>query len=89
LRRARGGASAVQNLLLTLADLEIERVTMDRIQLAEAHAAWQRFGKGRHRAGLNLGDCCAYAAAASLREPLLFKGNDFARTDIESASPGS
>ena len=47
--------------------------------------AWRRFGKGDHPAGLNFGDCFAYALAESAREPLLFKGGDFARTDIEAA----
>ena len=46
--------------------------------------AWQRFGKGRHRAGLNLGDCFAYATASLAGAPLLFKGSDFTQTDIAS-----
>jgi ribonuclease VapC len=44
--------------------------------------AYLRFGKGRHPAALNFGDCFSYALAASTRQPLLFKGNDFSRTDI-------
>ena len=48
-------------------------------------AAFARYGKGRHRAGLNLGDCFAYALAKSTGEPLLYKGNDFSRTDVASA----
>ena len=47
--------------------------------------AFRRFGKGRHPAGLNLGDCFAYALAKAMGEPLLFKGDDFARTDIARA----
>ena len=49
---------------------------------AAADRAWRRFGKGRHVAGLNLGDCFAYALARITGEPLLFKGADFANTDI-------
>ena len=50
-----------------------------------ARRAWRRFGKGNHPAGLNFGDCFSYALAEAVREPLLFKGEDFARTDIEAA----
>lgn len=49
--------------------------------------AWRRFGKGRHPAGLNLGDCLAYALARTLGEPLLFKGEDFGQTDVVAALP--
>ncbi len=49
--------------------------------------AFRRFGRGRHRAALNIGDCFTYALAATLDEPLLFKGDDFAHTDISSALP--
>ena len=48
--------------------------------------AWRRFGKGNHPAALDFGDCFAYALARTTGEPLLFKGEDFARTDIEAAS---
>jgi ribonuclease VapC len=47
--------------------------------------AFAKYGRGRHKAGLNFGDCLAYATAASAREPLLFVGNDFRHTDIEAA----
>lgn len=50
-----------------------------------AVSAFERFGKGRHRAALNMGDCFAYACARSADVPLLFKGNDFPRTDIAVA----
>ena len=50
-----------------------------------AVGAWRRFGKGRHPAGLNLGDCFSYALASTLGAPLLFKGRDFAQTDIGGA----
>lgn len=50
-----------------------------------ASEAYRRFGKGHHPASLNFGDCAAYALAKSLDAPLLFKGNDFARTDVRRA----
>jgi ribonuclease VapC len=50
-----------------------------------AGRAHQRFGKGRHPAALNFGDCCAYATAKLLNLPLLFKGNDFSQTDVQAA----
>ncbi len=61
----------------------LEPVTVDQARLARD--AYRDFGKGRHRAGLNLGDCFAYALAKDKREPLLFKGNDFRKTDVEAA----
>ena len=54
-------------------------------QVARAREAWRRFGKGNHRAALNFGACFAYALAQTTGEPLLFKGEDFSRTDVESA----
>lgn len=62
----------------------IEPVTLE--QATEARKAFLDFGKGRHPAGLNYGDCFAYALAATKHEPLLFKGNDFAKTDISPAA---
>ena len=52
-----------------------------------ARRAWRRFGKGNHPAALNFGDCFAYALAEATGEPLLFKGTDFARTDVAVALP--
>lgn len=57
---------------------------MNTEQVALARDAYSRFGKGHHPAGLNLGDCCSYALARFASEPLLYKGNDFSKTDIES-----
>ena len=57
--------------------------------LAAARVAWRRFGKGRHPAALNFGDCFAYALAHVTGEALLYKGDDFARTDISSALSSS
>ncbi len=69
--------------LLALRPLEIAAVTPDQALLAaEAH---RRFGKGNHPARLNFGDCFAYALAKATGEPLLYKGSDFAQTDIAAA----
>jgi len=66
------------------AEVEIE---VDEDQMRLAHAAWRRYGKGRHRAQLNMGDCFAYALAKQTGEPLLYKGKDFGHTDIIPAIP--
>ena len=85
----RGGAAAGRELdaFLKHAEVEAEPVTVE--QLEAARQAWRRFGKGRHPAALNFGDCFAYALARVTGEPLLFKGQDFANTDIPSALPKS
>lgn len=63
--------------------IQIEAVTEEHALLARQ--AWRDFGKGKHAADLNFGDCLTYAFAKAEHEPLLFKGNDFAQTDIEPA----
>jgi ribonuclease VapC len=68
-----------------LAGVGVEVVPFTAGQAALAREGWRRFGKGRHPAGLNLGDCFAYALARERGEPLLFKGEDFARTDVRRA----
>lgn len=68
---------------LQISQIGIEAVTVQQAQLARQ--AYREFGKGRHRAGLNFGDCFAYALAKEKGEPLLFKGDDFRRTDVEVA----
>ena len=65
------------------AQMLVEPVTARQAELARQ--AYRDFGKGRHKAGLNLGDCFAYALAKEMDETLLFKGDDFCHTDIESA----
>lgn len=70
---------------LRRARIIIEPVTEDQAQLARH--AYADFGKGRHPAGLNFGDCFSYALAKATGEALLFKGNDFSRTDIQAAAP--
>lgn len=69
---------------LRRAGIAIEPVTIEHGELARQ--AFLDFGKGRHKAGLNFGDCFSYALAKAAGEPLLFKGDDFARTDIEAAA---
>ncbi|MGA2739244.1 MAG: type II toxin-antitoxin system VapC family toxin [Bryobacteraceae bacterium] len=81
----RHGAESADDALLILLGLEIEPVSFDREQMLEARAAWRRFGKGRHPAKLNLGDCCAYAAAITHAEPLLYKDDDFSQTNLPRA----
>jgi ribonuclease VapC len=65
------------------AQMLVEPVTARQAELARQ--AYRDFGKGRHKAGLNLGDCFAYALAKEMDEPLLFKGDDVRHTDIEAA----
>jgi len=62
-------------------------VAFDREQAQGAREAFLRYGKGRHPAGLNFGDCAAYALARARRAPLLFRGGDFLKTDIAPALP--
>jgi ribonuclease VapC len=76
-------ASREFDLFLRRADFLIEPVTFEHAKTARQ--AYRDFGKGRHPARLNFGDCLAYALAKSRDEPLLFKGSDFYRTDIEPA----
>ncbi len=66
-----------------LADLTGETMTVE--QAYAARRPWRRYGKGNHPAALNFGDCFAYALAETTGEPLLFKGGDFALTDVEDA----
>ena len=81
---ARGRAGDTElDLLIEKAEIELVPVSLE--QASAAREAWHRFGKGRHPAALNFGDCFAYALARIVGEPLLFKGNDFARTDIDAA----
>lgn len=63
----------------------MQTVAVDGEQVELARAAWRRYGKGRHRAGLNFGDLCSYALARARDETLLFTGSDFAWTDITPA----
>ena len=82
---SRGGMMAGRELDMLLAGAEIESMPVTTAHVEAARRAWRRFGKGNHPAALNFGDCFAYALANTMGEPLLFKGNDFTRTDIEAA----
>ena len=83
--RPRYAARTIDSFLDLLEGCRIEVVAFDAGQAVLAHGAHRRFGKGVHPAALNLADCAAYALARHRGEPLLFKGSDFARTDIEPA----
>ncbi len=74
---ARKGGSGGRELDLLLYRGEIEVVAVDRDQVELARTAWRRFGKGRHPAALNCGDCFAYALAKARQQPLLFRGDGF------------
>jgi ribonuclease VapC len=78
---ARTGAPAERTTAL-VDDLDIVIMPVDQRTAAAAHLAWERFGKGNHPAGLNYGDCFAYALAELLDVPILCTGDDFARTDL-------
>lgn len=79
---ARYGEAGGRELDLSLSSIGAEIIPVDLAQLEEARRAWRTFGKGRHPAGLNFGDCFSYALAKSRGEALLFKGNDFSKTDV-------
>lgn len=80
-----GDAELSQRLDRVVDHFQIELVPVSRYQVALARDAYAAFGKGNHPARLNFGDCFAYALAKESGEPLLFKGADFAQTDIEPA----
>ncbi len=82
---SRSGLAAGHQLdhFLERAGMELVPVTPQQVEAARL--AWRRFGRGNHPARLNFGDCFAYALAEATGEPLLFKGKDFAQTDIEPA----
>jgi ribonuclease VapC len=81
----RHGEAGCRELDRIAANLGLEIVPFDASHIQGARDAFRRFGKGRHRANLNFGDCCAYALAKLRDVPLLFKGNDFALTDLKRA----
>ena len=80
---SRKGEAGGRELDLLIYRAAIEIVAVDQEQAQLARIAWQRFGKGRHPAGLNYGDCFANALARTRQLPLLFQGDDFSRTDID------
>jgi len=82
---ARRGMDAVRDLDLLVARFRISMVPFTESQARIARSAFARYGKGRHPAGLNFGDCMAYALAMETGEELLFKGTDFGLTDVAVA----
>jgi ribonuclease VapC len=82
---SRYGPEGTRDLDLFLSRANIELIPVSSDQAYVARQAFRQYGKGRHPAGLNFGDCFSYALAKSLGEPLLFKGNDFSQTDLTHA----
>ena len=78
----RLGDAGAREFDLWMLKIGAEIIAVDAEQADAARRAWRRFGRGRHAAGLNYGDCFAYALAMTRGEPLLFKGGDFAKTDV-------
>jgi ribonuclease VapC len=83
---AKKGEAGGRELDLLLHHARIVIVPMTAEHYEIARFAWRRYGKGRHPAGLNIGDCCSYALAKAAGEPLLFKGKDFSQTDIKATN---
>ncbi|MFO1159928.1 MAG: type II toxin-antitoxin system VapC family toxin [Reyranellaceae bacterium] len=81
----RWGSAGAREMDALIDDVGIAMVPFDQAQAKAAREAFRRYGKGRHRAALNFGDCFAYALAKTLDAPLLFIGNDFTLTDIKRA----
>jgi ribonuclease VapC len=79
---AKKGEAAGREFDLLVHKAGLDIVAMDAGQVELARSAWRRYGKGRHPAGLNIGDCCSYALARFTGEPLLCMGDDFAKTDV-------
>ena len=82
---ARQGPDATRDMELLVGGVVDRVVAVDEAHARAAVNAWRRFGKGRHPAGLNFGDCLAYATASLANLPLLFKGEDFTQTDLRAA----
>jgi ribonuclease VapC len=84
---ARQGDAAGREFDLFLVRANLQIISLDAEQAEFARSAWRKYGKGRHKAALNFGDCFSYALAKSTGEPLLAKGTDFALTDITVLHP--
>jgi ribonuclease VapC len=80
---ARKGPAGLRELDLLVHSATVVSFDVDQVLLARS--AYETYGKGHHPTALNLGDCCSYALSRSSGEPLLFKGNDFSRTDVRRA----
>lgn len=85
---AKKGEAGSRELDLLLHRCQIETVSLNADQAELARKGWLTFGKGRHAAGLNIGDCCSYALSKYSGEPMLFVGDDFSQTDIEAVEYG-
>jgi ribonuclease VapC len=79
---ARRGEAAGREFDLFLHQAKFDVVSVDSEQMEIARLAWRKYGKGRHPAGLNFGDCFAYALAKAIGQPILFQGDDFKQTDL-------
>lgn len=84
---SRMGEAGLREVAGLIEDYDIRIIPFDNVQVTFALNAFRRFGKGRHPAALNMGDCASYALAASHSLPLLYKGADFANTDMQTALP--
>ena len=85
---SKKGEAGGRELDLLMHRSQIQIVSMDSEQAELARIAWRNYGKGRHPAGLNIGDCCSYALSKFSGEPLLFKGDDFSKTDLNLVKLG-
>jgi len=81
----RHGDAGGRDLDRLRSELDLTMVAFEAAHIEAAREAFRLYGKGRHRAALNFGDCCAYGLAKTLGLPLLFKGDDFALTDVKRA----
>ena len=81
----RRGEAGLEQMQALVENLKLETVPLSADHARLAIDAFRRFGKGRHPAGLNFGDCFSYALAKATGEPLLFKGDDFSQTDVKRA----
>jgi ribonuclease VapC len=82
---ARQGPAVSRDFDLFLHEAGIEIVSVDETQAAQARSAFRQYGKGRHPAGLNFGDCFTYALAVVSGEPVLAKGDEFGRANLQMA----
>lgn len=79
---SRRGKPSLNEVVELIEELGVTIVPFDTLQMSAAVGAFERFGRGRHKAALNFGDCLAYGTAAAARDSLLFVGQDFSKTDI-------